>query len=240
MNGHTITEKSIKALVAEFVGTFCFLFVGVGSISTGAFMVYRGGEGLSLVAIALANGLALAAMITAFNHISGAHFNPAVTLAALICRRIDLLHGVLYIVTQLAAATLVGFTLRAVFPADVWQSVNLGATAVAAGISIGTAVLIEAILTFILVIAIFGTAMDPRAARVGGFAIGMTVAAATLMGGPLTGAAMNPARAFGPAVAANFWDSHLVYWVGPLCGAVLAGLIYGWYFMDGERNTDTA
>jgi glycerol uptake facilitator-like aquaporin len=78
--------------------------------------------------------------------------------------------------------------------------------------------------------------MDPRAAKVGGFAIGVTVAAATLMGGPLTGAAMNPARAFGPAVAANFWDNHLVYWIGPLCGAVIAGLVYGWYLMDARQG----
>ena len=118
---------------------------------------------------------------------------------------------------------LAGFALRAVFPTDVWQSVNLGTPAVAADISFGTAVLIEAILTFILVIAVFGTAMDPRAAKVGGFAIGLTIAADILIGGPLTGAAMNPARTFGPAVAANFWDNHLVYWIGPLCGAIVAG-----------------
>ena len=231
-----ITDSTPRALAAEFIGTFCFLFVGVGAISAGAFMVSRGGDGLGLVAIALANGLALAAMITAFNHISGAHFNPAVTVAVFVCRRIDFLHGVLYIVAQLTAATLAGFTLRAVFPSAVWQSVNLGATAVAADIPFGTAILIEAILTFILVMAIFGTAMDPRAAKVGGFAIGVTVTAATLMGGPLTGAAMNPARAFGPAVAANFWNNHPVYWIGPLCGAVIAGLVYGWYLMDARQG----
>lgn len=203
-------------------------------------MVSRGGDGLGLIAIALANGLALAAMITAFNHISGAHFNPAVTLAAFICRRIDLLHGVLYIAAQLAAAALVGYTLRAVFPVSTWQSVNLGATVVAADILFGTAIFIEAVLTFILVTVIFGTAMDPRAAKVGGFAIGVTITAATLIGGPLTGAAMNPARAFGPAAASNFWDNHLVYWLGPLCGAVIAGLIYGWYLMDRPQDSGTA
>ena len=235
-----ISKHTPKALAAEFIGTFCFLFVGVGAISSGAFMVSRGSDGLGLVAIALANGLALGAMITAFNHISGAHFNPAVTVAVFVCRRIDFVHGVLYIVAQLAAAALVGFTLRAVFPSAVWQSVNLGATALAADISFGTAILIEAILTFILVIVIFGTAMDPRAAKVGGFAIGVTVTAATLIGGPLTGAAMNPARAFGPAVAANFWSNHLVYWIGPLCGAAIAGLVYGWYLMDNRQGESAA
>jgi MIP family channel proteins len=193
-----------------------------------------------LVAIALAHGLALAIMVTAFGHISGGHFNPAVTVAAFVGRQIDILHGVLYIIAQLAAAVLAGFALRAVFPTDVWQSVNLGTPAVAADISFGTAVLIEAILTFILVIAVFGTAMDPRAAKVGGFAIGLTISADILIGGPLTGASMNPARTFGPAVAANFWDNHLVYWIGPLCGAIIAGLVYGWYLMDKKQDEEAA
>ena len=104
----------------------------------------------------------------------------------------------------------------------------------------GIAVLIEAILTFILVIVIFGAAMDPRAAGVGGLAIGFTVAAGILVGGPLTGGSMNPARTFGPALAANFWDNHLVYWLGPLIGAVFAGLVYGWFFMNPQRDEGPA
>ena len=235
-----MTENTPKALVAEFIGTFCFFFIGAGAIITDAFIVSRGGDGPGLVAIALAHGLALAIMITAFGHISGGHFNPAVTVAAFVGRQIDILHGVLYIIAQLVAAVLAGFALRAVFPTDVWQSVNLGTPAVAAEISFGTAVLIEAILTFILVIAVFGTAMDPRAAKVGGFAIGLTITADILIGGPLTGASMNPARTFGPAVAANFWDNHLVYWIGPLCGAVIAGLVFGWYLMDKKQDEEAA
>lgn len=235
-----MTEIKPKALVAEFIGTFCFFFIGAGAIITDAFIVARGGNGPGLVAIALAHGLALAIMVTAFGHISGGHFNPAVTFAAYIGRQIDILHGVLYVVSQLAAAVLAGFALRAVFPTEIWQSVNLGTPAVAADISFGTAVLIEAILTFILVISVFGTAIDPRAPKIGGFAIGLTIAADILIGGPLTGASMNPARTFGPAVAANFWDDHLVYWIGPLIGAAIAGLIYGWYLMDAKQGDESA
>ncbi len=199
-------------------------------------MVARGGGGLGLVGIALANGLALAALITAFGGFSGAHFNPAVTVAALIGRQITAVHAGLYILTQLLAAVLAGFALRAVFPTAIWQAANLGTPAVTAGVSIAAAVLLEAILAFILVIVIFGAAMDAPAGKAGGLAIGLTVAAAILMGGELTGAAMNPARTFGPAVAANFWENHLVYWVGPLCGAILASLIYSRFFMAAKTD----
>lgn len=235
-----MNENTPKALVAEFIGTFCFFFIGAGAIITDAYIVSRGGDGPGLIAIALAHGLALAIMVTAFGHISGGHFNPAVTVAAFVGRQIDIIHGALYIVAQLVGGVLAGFALRTVFPAEVWQSVNLGTPAVAEGISFGTAVLIEAILTFILVIAVFGTAMDPRAAKVGGFAIGLTIAADILIGGPLTGASMNPARTFGPAVAANFWENHLVYWIGPIIGASIAGLVYGWYLMEKKQDEEAA
>ena len=178
-------------------------------------MVSRGGSGLELVGIVVANGLALAALITALGGYSGAHFNPAVTVAALIGRQVTAVHAGLYVLTQLLAAVLAGFALRAVFPTAIWKSVNLGTPAVVEGISFGAAVLLEAVLAFILVIVIFGTAMDAPAVKAGGFAIGLTVAAAILMGGALTGAAMNPARTFGPAVAANFWENHPVHWIGP-------------------------
>ncbi len=235
-----MTEHTLKAVVAEFVGAFCFIFIAAGAVVTDAYIVARGGQGLGPVGIALASGLGLAALVNALGHISGAHFNPAVTVAAFVGRQIDALHGALYVTTQLLAATLAGFTLRAVFPTDAWQSVNLGAPSVAADIAFGTAVLIEAVLTFILVIVIFGAAIEPRAAKSGGFAIGLTVAAAILLAGPLTGGSLNPARTFGPALAANYWDSHLVYWLGPLIGAILAGLVYGWFLIGSARDEDAA
>ncbi len=235
-----VTEQTLKAIVAEFVGGFCFFFIAAGAVVTDAYIVARGGQGLGLVGMALASGLGLAALVCAFGHVSGAHFNPAVTVAAAIGRRISIRDGALYVVAQLLAAALAGFTLRAIFPADAWQSVNLGAQAVAADVSFGAAVMIEAILTFILVIVIFGAALDARAPGAGGFAIGLTVAAGILVGGPLTGGSMNPARTFGPALAANFWDSHLVYWLGPLIGAVFAGLVYGWFFMNPQREEGPA
>src|SRR5690349_12421582 len=96
----------------------------------------------------------------------------------------------------------------------------------APGVSFGTGVLVEAVLTFFLLLAVFGTAVDPRAAKIGGFGIGLTVAVDILVGGPLTGAAMNPARVFGTAIAAGFWDAHWIYWVGPIAGAAFASWIY--------------
>src|SRR5258706_1550886 len=96
----------------------------------------------------------------------------------------------------------------------------------APGVSFGMGVLIEAVLTFFLLLAVFGTAVDPRAPKIGGFGIGLTVLVDVLVGGPLTGASMNPARTFGPALAGGFWQNDLVYWIGPIIGAIIAALIY--------------
>lgn len=222
--------------MAEFAGTFCFFLVAVGANITHALLVMRGGEGLGLTGIALATGLALAALITAFGHVSGAHFNPAVTVAAIVLRQVSVTLGAFYVAIQLAAAVLAGFTLRALFPAAAWQEVNLGTTAVAADISFGTAVLVEALLTFMLVSVIFGSAIGAKVPGAAGFAIGFTVAAAILLGGPLTGASMNPARTFGPALAANSWDNHVVYWIGPMSGAILAALVYGLFMQEKKPN----
>jgi len=222
-------QGTAKAVIAEFVGTFCFFFIGAGSIIT-----WQGRAG-DLIGVALAHGLVLAIMVTAFGHISGGHFNPAVSTGALVAGKLSPVNWVLYIIAQLLGGVLAGFALRTIFPESVWQPVHLGTPAVAEGVSFGTAVLVEAILTFILVTTVFGTAIDPRAAKVGGFAIGMAVAVDILMGGPLTGASMNPARTFGPAVAAGFWDNHLVYWIGPLIGGTVAGALYGYFFLERKQ-----
>jgi MIP family channel proteins len=226
------SESYIKPLVAELIGTFTFVFIGAGSIITNALT----NGALGTLGIALAHGLALSIIITVFAATSGGHINPAVTIGMLMTRRITPLLGLLYIVAQLVGATLAGLLLRAVFPFAVWQAAKLGTPDLAPGVSFGTGVLVEAILTFFLLLAVFGTAVDPRAPKIGGFGIGLTVAFDILMGGALTGASMNPARTFGPALAGGFWQNDLVYWIGPIIGGAIAALIYEYGILRVRRG----
>jgi MIP family channel proteins len=227
-----IFEQYVAPVLAEFVGTFVFVFIGAGSIVTNAFL--HGTVGL--IGIALAHGLALSIVISALGATSGGHINPAVTIGFLITRRIIRLLGILYIVAQLVGATLAGLLLKAIFPEAVWQAAQLGTPSLAPNISPGTGILLEAILTFFLLLAVFGTAVDERAPKIGGFGIGLTVLVDILVGGPLTGAAMNPARTFGPALAGGFWDNNFVYWVGPIIGGVIAVLFYEYVVLRPRRD----
>jgi MIP family channel proteins len=208
--------------LGELIGTFLFVCIGAGSVVSNG-MTHGA---LGTTGVALAHGLALAIAITIFAATSGGHINPAVTVGFMVTRRIGVLKGILYIVGQLIGAVLAGLLLRAVFPAAAWQAVQLGTPALGAGVSIGTGLLVEVVLTFFLVLAVFGTAVDPRAPKIGGFGIGLTVLVDILMGGAISGAAMNPARAFGPALASGIWTNQLVYWIGPIIGAIIAALIY--------------
>lgn len=205
---------------AEFVGTFALIFVGAGSI-----IATRGGN---LTAIGLAHGLAIAVMASAVGHISGGHFNPAVTFGFVVTRKIEIHLAAAYWFAQLVGAILAAFLLQAVLPEQQVDAVNLGAPSLAPGISGGGGVVIEGVLTFFLVWVVFATAADPRGAfaSIAGLAIGLTITLDIFMGGPYTGAAMNPARAIGPELVQNFWTDGWVYWVGPLLGGGLAALAY--------------
>ena len=229
--GSKVSEQYVAPIFAELVGTFVFVFIGAGSIITNTFVP----GALGLVGIAFAHGLALSIVISAFGATSGGHINPAVTIGFLVTRRITPILGILYIMAQLVGATLAGLLLRAVFPQAVWQAAQLGTPNLGPGVSFGTGILVEAILTFFLLLAVFGTAVDPRAPKIGGFGIGLTVLVDILVGGPLTGAAMNPARAFGPALAGGFWQNDLVYWIGPIIGAVIAALLYEYVILRPRR-----
>jgi MIP family channel proteins len=212
----------VRPLVAEFVGTFVFFFIGAGAIVTDSFT--HGAVGL--LGIALAHGLALSIMVSALGSISGGHFNPAVTFGLFVAKKVSRFTLISYIIAQLLGGALAGFLLRIIFAPEVWLPVHLGTPALASSITPMTGLLVEAILTFFLMLAVLGTAVDPMAPKIGGFGIGLTVAMDILVGGPLTGAAMNPARVFGPGLAAGFWDNHWIYWVGPMAGAALASWIY--------------
>lgn len=213
--------------IAEFIGTFALIFVGAGSI------ISSQGMDDPLLVIALAHGLTIAVMVSATAHISGAHFNPAVTFGALVGRQITFRVAVLYWVTQLLAALVAAITLLGVFPAGEWLPSALGTPRLAPAVGVGSAILVEAVLTFFLAFVIYGTAIDPKGSfhAVGGLAIGFTLALGVLMAGPLTGGALNPARWFGTAVVAGALENALVYVVGPVVGAAVAGLLYANVFL---------
>src|SRR5665213_1744480 len=212
-----------QRMVAEFVGTFALVFFGVGAISTDQFLrsSTNGQSGFGWLGIALAQGLTIGIMVTALGHISGGHFNPAVTIGFWVTRRISTFDTFAYWVMQLAGAVTAAYLLRRL-PFDAWSSVQLGTPQLASGISRTNGMIFEGVMTFFLVFVVFATTVDERGAfnKVAGFAIGLTVTMGVLLGGPFTGAALNPARAFGPALAANHWANHGVYWIGPLAGGV--------------------
>ncbi|HTS72652.1 MAG TPA: aquaporin [Gaiellaceae bacterium] len=210
---------------AEFVGTFTLIFVGAGSI------IATGGG--NLTAIALAHGLVIGVMASAVGHISGGHFNPAVTLGFLVTRRLAGRLAAVYWFAQFTAAILAALLLKGLLPEPQVDAVNLGAPGLGAGISGGQGMVIEAVLTFFLVWVIFACAADPRGAfrMIAGLAIGFTISLDIFMGGPYTGAAMNPARAFGPELVQGVWSNAWVWYVGPALGGVAAALAYEWLYL---------
>jgi len=229
-----VTEHT-RALLAEIAGTFMFFVIGAGAIIAS---VAAGSPANGLLAIALAHGLALAIAVSVFGAISGGHFNPAVTLALAIARKHPWNRVLTYWAAQLIGAILAGLVLRLFFEPyyAAETATHLGTPTVAPTVGAGLAILIEAVLTMFLVWTVFGTAVSPDAPKIAGFGIGLIVTADILVGGPLTGAAMNPARHFGTAVVSGYLDNWYVYWIGPFIGAALAALSYRYIFApDGER-----
>ena len=206
--------QKLRPCIAEFIGTFALIFVGIGAIRT---------AGHDVLAVALAHGLTIAAFVSATMHISGGQLNPAVTFGLVCGGHMSVAEAVRYWIAQLLGATAAALICLGIFGRD---TVVTGTPQLATGISPGAGILVEAILTFFLVFVVHGTGVDERGRRVAGLAIGSTVTLDILFGGPLTGAAMNPARVFGPAVAGMFWKAHYVYWIGPLLGGAAAGFVY--------------
>jgi len=212
----------VRPLTAEFLGTFALVFVGAGAVVVDA---SKGGA-LGLPGIALAHAAILSVMCSALMNISGAHFNPAVTFAIWMANRIDLSRALWYVLAQLAGAVVAALAVKGLLPAMAGDVTSYGVPRIAGDITLTKAILIEAVLTLFLVSAVFGTAVSTEAPKVGGFGIGVVLLGDILVGGPLTGAAMNPARAFGPALAGNDWHGHAAYWIGPLLGAAVAAIIW--------------
>jgi aquaporin-4 len=218
---------------AEGIATYCLVFFGPLSVMLS---VVAFGDGLSteaILMISFAHGSAIGLMVYAFGHVSGAHINPAVTIPMIITRKIGIADGVGYIVLQLVGAVAAAFTLKAVLP-ELGAAVNFGTQAPGELINFSatSAVGLEAIFTFFLVTVIFMTAVHKKAAAgIQGISIGGMVFLLHIVGVPLTGASMNPARTFGPALASGFWEFHWVYWVGPIIGGIIAGLIMNYVFV---------
>jgi MIP family channel proteins len=227
---------STRSLVAEFLGTFFLCFAGIAAIvSTGA-PVH---SGVGLVGIALAHGLALSVAVNAFGGISGAHFNPAVTLGFLSTGRIGAASAIAYIVTQCVGASVAAAACLYIFPAEAVSGARLGIPLPAPWATAGVVLLAEFIMTYLLMTAIYGTAVDNRGrvVKIGGFGVGLTLAFCILAGGQVSGASLNPARSFGPALVYEFWEWHWTYWIAPVAGAILAALVYEHVLLEKAPGT---
>jgi aquaporin Z len=191
-----------------------------------------------LVSVALAHGIVLAVMVSAFGAISGGHFNPAVTFALWLAGKVESRRGVAYILAQLIGAVLAATLVRYLMPPEIPSIAGLPRLNESLGIDGPKGGLTELVLTMVLLGAVFGTAVDPRGPRIGGLAIGLAIGADIMFGGPLTGAAMNPARWFGPAVVAADFSDVLIYTLGPVIGASIIAIVYRYLFLP-EANAQT-
>ncbi len=226
INGH---PGYLRRCAAEAVGTFGLVFVGAGAIMVNELFDGR----LSHLGVSMAFGLIVAVMIYALGHISGAHINPAVTLAFALCRHFPWKDVSLYWSAQLAGAAAASLTLWALLG----RIADMGAT-VPAG-SAGQALGMEIILTFFLMLVIMAVATDVRAVgQAAALVIGATVGLEAIVGGPISGASMNPARSLGPALVAWTWNGHWLYWAGPLVGASGGAVLYRW--LRGDQHSTTA
>jgi len=212
----------MKAYVAEFIGTFALVFIGAGAVAAG----------VGLLGVALAHGLVLICMAYAIGHISGCHINPAVTISMWLTKKIDGAKAFGYVVFQIFGGLVAAYFLAIIFVGS-----NIGATVLSPEVSYGQGILLEAIMTFFLVFVIFGVAVDKRAPKgIYGVAIGLVLTANILMGGALTGASLNPARSFGPALVSGMWSNHSLYWIGPILGAIVAAFVYNGYLIKEDKR----
>lgn len=223
-------KKDIAALLMEFIGTFALVFMGAGAIIQT--------QGQNLVAIALAHGLAIGLLVAAGGHVSGGVYNPALAVGLMASGKLPYLRGVTFIIAQLLGGTAAAAILKATLPTGLVDAVKLGTPLPGAGIGAGQALVVEIVLTFFLMFVVFGVAVDKRGpATIAGLAIGLTITMDICMGGGISGAAMNPARWFGPALLQGEWTAAWVYVVGPILGAVLAALLYTFVMLDDTQDS---
>jgi MIP family channel proteins len=224
---YNLTQK----IVAEFLGTFALVFFGAGAVCVDFYL--RSSGGLGLLAIALAHGLAIAIMVSALGHISGGHFNPAITIGVWVTKRLSTLDSLAYWAGQVLGGIAAAFVLKLVIPEDIANNVFLGAPQLMRDYPQWSGMALEAAATFFLVLVVFATAVDEKGTfrSIAGFGIGLTITLGILVAGPFTGAALNPARALGPELVSRHWLNWGIYWVGPLSGGFIAGLLYDSLFL---------
>jgi MIP family channel proteins len=223
-----------RNFIAEFIGTFALVFVGGGAIM----MAQHTSSTAGLLSVALAHGLILALMVSATMNVSGGHLNPAVTIGLLSARRITPNVAGIHIIAQLLGALAAAYALKFAMPSALFTATQGGGQSIAFDITMAQAIVLEAIATFFLMFVIYGTAVNSDAPKIGGLAIGLTIAADILAIGPLTGASMNPARSFGPAIASGVFAGQLVYWVGPIIGAIAAAMIWEFGILNRVKPVD--
>lgn len=226
-----------RKIAAEFLGTFAIVFVGAGAICADRYLQSQNLPNIGLVGIAIAYGLAVAVMVTAFAHISGGQFNPAVSVGLWVMRRLGTLQTIGYCAAQLLGAIAAAYLLVAVIPEPAWAPVGLGTPDLTADITRWHGMVIAGTMAFIMVTAYFATIVDERGAlsKIAGFAVGLAVTVDVLMGAPFVGAsAENPARTFGTALASRHWHNHGVFWIGPLFGGIIAAVAYDRLFLGDQ------
>jgi aquaporin TIP len=220
---------ALKAALAEFISTLIFVFAGQGSGMAFGKLSGGGSTPAGLISAAIAHAFALFVAVSVGANISGGHVNPAVTFGAFLGGNITLFRGILYWIAQLLGSTVACLLLR--FCTGGLETGTFGLT----GVSVWEAVVLEIVMTFGLVYTVYATAVDPKKGSLGTIApiaIGFIVGANILVGGAFDGASMNPAVSFGPALVSWSWENHWVYWVGPLIGGGLAGIVYDVLFIS--------
>jgi MIP family channel proteins len=225
-------ETIWRAALAELLASFAFVLIGAGSA------IVAGPYGSGLIGEALAAGFVVAVMISVTAHISGGHVNPAVTVGVWVAGKIGSVRAVVYILSQVGGGILAAVVLRVLLPPAVWRVADLATPVLSRGIGQGKGILIEALATFLLVFAFFGTMIDERGPffRTAGLTVGLVLAFDILAFGPLTGAATNPVRSLGPALVSGTWDDWWVYWMGPVAGAVIGAVLYWSAFLRARES----
>ncbi|KAI4300347.1 hypothetical protein L6164_033735 [Bauhinia variegata] len=227
----TTRPDTLKAGLAEFISTLIFVFAGSGSGMAFNKLTNDGATTPSgLIAASIAHAFALFVAVSVGANISGGHVNPAVTFGAFVGGNISLLRGIVYWIAQLLGSTVACLLLR-----FVTGGLSVPAFSVSSGVGVWNAVVFEIVMTFGLVYTVYATAIDPKRGSLGTIApiaIGFIVGANILAGGAFDGASMNPAVSFGPALVSWSWTHQWVYWVGPLIGGGLAGIVYELFFIS--------
>ncbi|TLD40104.1 MAG: Aquaporin Z [Candidatus Jettenia ecosi] len=228
---------AFKKYIAEFLGTFTLVFIAAGAVCADYYLKKSGGQGLGILGISIAFGLATTSVIYAISYVSGAHINPAITIAHWVTRRINPDTAIKYILSQILGASLAGFVLKILFP-EALYTVYLGTSTLGNEVSVLQGIIMESIISFLLVLTFCGTVLDKRAySGFAGLAIGLVVLFGVLIGGPISGGVMNPARAFGPALASGQFTHHYVWWIGPITGSIIAAFLYDTILAEEEAKT---